>query len=178
MKEVAVYNLAAHHGKRDVEADEADNEPKAESSPQVADAHPAHNHGHGHGHKHLHRHAQRDKVFATINGKVVSWENNWFGPPPAAQPPTTPPAAKPAAGAALKADNPDKSAGSDKPKAQLESQSESKPKSESDRKHKGKPAASGSDWDRVAYYNAEKQIAENMIFMGNYGGSGSGVFDT
>ncbi|KAG6231039.1 hypothetical protein E4U34_006579 [Claviceps purpurea] len=178
VKEVAVYNLAAHHGKRDVEADEADNEPKAESSPQVADAHPAHNHGHGHGHKHLHRHAQRDKVFATINGKVVSWENNWFGPPPAAQPPTTPPAAKPAAGAALKADNPDKSAGSDKPKAQLESQSESKPKSESDRKHKGKPAASGSDWDRVAYYNAEKQIAENMIFMGNYGGSGSGVFDT
>lgn len=177
MKEVAVYNLAAPHGKRDVEADEADNEPEAESSPQVANAHPAHNHGHGH--KHLHRHAQRDKVFATIDGKVVSWENNWFGPPPAtSQPPATPPVAKPAGGAALKADNPDKSAGSDKPKVQLESQSESKSKSESDKKHKGKPAASGSDWDRVAYYNADKQIAENMIFMGNYGGSGSGVFDT
>ncbi|KAG5956518.1 hypothetical protein E4U58_006547 [Claviceps cyperi] len=161
LKEVAVYNLAAPHGKRDVEA---------ESSPQVADAHPAHG-SHDHGHKHLHRHAQRDKVFATINGKVVSWENNWFGPPPAA---------KSAGGAALKADNPNKSAGSGELKAQLESQSASKLKGESDRKHKhkGKPAASGSDWDRVAYYNADKQIAENIIFMGNYGGSGSGVFDT
>jgi hypothetical protein len=29
----------------------------------------------------------------------------------------------------------------------------------------------------VAYYNAEKQVSENIVFMGNYGGQGSGVWD-
>ncbi|KAG8422063.1 target of Sbf [Metarhizium acridum] len=39
---------------------------------------------HRHGHRFLHR-AQRDKradiVTATINGEVVTWENNYFSPP-------------------------------------------------------------------------------------------------
>ncbi|KAG5983820.1 hypothetical protein E4U55_007053 [Claviceps digitariae] len=171
VQEIAVYNLAGSKDKRDVEA-EAESE--AESSPQIPAAHPVHNHGH----KHLHRRARRHKremVFANINNKIVSWENNWFGgaaPPqkapaaaPAAAPapaPAQPPAAKGAAGAALKPDTSEHSAGSDKAKS----------------KSKGKPAPSGSDWDRVAYYNADDQIVENMVFMGNYGGTGSGVFDT
>lgn len=46
------------------------------------------------------------------------------------------------------------------------------------KKPSGKPAPSGSDWDRVAYYNAVKQVSENIVFMGNHGGQGSGVFDT
>ncbi|KGQ12061.1 Protein TOS1 [Beauveria bassiana D1-5] len=40
------------------------------------------------------------------------------------------------------------------------------------------PAASGKDWDRTSYYNAETQEAENLVFLANYGGQGSGVFDT
>lgn len=36
----------------------------------------------------------------------------------------------------------------------------------------------GMPWERIAYYNAEKQEVDNMMFMGNYGGQGSGVFDT
>ncbi|KAJ6442944.1 Protein TOS1 [Purpureocillium lavendulum] len=35
----------------------------------------------------------------------------------------------------------------------------------------------GNNWNRVAYYNAERRQADNMVFMGNYGGQGSGVFD-
>lgn len=156
--EVAVYNLASK-GKRQVE-----------DSPHVA-AHAGHGHGHGHGHKHLHRpqRARRDMVVATIDGKVVSWENNWFGgdaAPTAKLPPVPAPAQAPpvkaAAAAALKVSGSIELGSSDK----------------TDSAPKAKPAPSGSDWDRVAYYNAEKQIAENMTFMGHYGGSGSGVFDT
>lgn len=43
---------------------------------------------------------------------------------------------------------------------------------------KSKGKSSGLDWDRVAYYNAGTQEVDNMIFMANYGGQGSGVFDT
>ncbi|OAR00191.1 hypothetical protein LLEC1_07672, partial [Akanthomyces lecanii] len=43
---------------------------------------------------------------------------------------------------------------------------------------KPKPAASGQAWDRTSYYSAEAQTAENLVFLGNYGGQGSGVFDT
>ncbi|GAB0137539.1 hypothetical protein EsDP_00005799 [Epichloe bromicola] len=162
VKEVAVYNLASK-GQGHVEPEA---EAEAEGSPHV-DAHAGH--GHGHGHKHLHRaqRARRDMVVATIDGKKVSWENNWFGghaPPakhPAAPAPAQAPPVKAAAGAALKVSGSIKLGSSDEPNV----------------KPKTKPASSGSDWDRVAYYNAEKQIAENMVFMGNYGGSGSGVFD-
>ncbi|KAG6020771.1 hypothetical protein E4U41_002728 [Claviceps citrina] len=165
VKEVAVYNLAAVKGNPDVQ-DESEDDEVESSSPKTA-VRPAPTHGH----KHLHRRAQRQKrdmVVANINGKVVSWENNWFGGAAATHPatPAQTPAAKAAAGAALKADYPassDKSGSSEKPG--------------SSGKPKGKPASSGSDWDRVAYFNVDKKIAENMVFMGNYGGSGSGVFD-
>lgn len=43
--------------------------------------------------------------------------------------------------------------------------------------HQASSASPGGRWDRVAYYNAESQAVENMVFMGNYGGQGSGVFD-
>lgn len=95
-------------------------------------------------------------VTATIDGKVVSWVNNWFGGAPTDKPAAVPvPTVNAAAGAAVSSSN--KSGGSKKPK--------------------GKPAPSGSDWDRVAYYDAEKETAENIVFMANYGGQGSGVWD-
>lgn len=104
-------------------------------------------------------------VVATIDGKVVSWQNNWLGgaptkapipvatPPPASPPASPPPASPPAS----------------HPAGDLAAAGKSPPT---------KPGPSGGDWGRVAYYNAEKQVAENMVFMGNYGGQGSGVWDT
>lgn len=32
-------------------------------------------------------------------------------------------------------------------------------------------------WHRVSYYNASTQEADNLVFLGNYGGQGSGEFD-
>ncbi|KND91419.1 Protein TOS1 [Tolypocladium ophioglossoides CBS 100239] len=92
-------------------------------------------------------------VTATIDGKVVSWENNWFGPStkapaPTVTPPPAPPHPTPPA------------AGGPQARSKLPPTS-----------------TSPSDWNRVAYYSSEKQVVENMVFMGNYGGQGSGVFD-
>ncbi|KAK2594984.1 target of Sbf [Conoideocrella luteorostrata] len=157
LKEFAVYNLASKpKSKRDVE-----------TSPRAAER------GHNQGHRHLHRahRAQRDMVIATINDKVVSWENDYF---PGGAPATKTSASAPAAtttvtlkkiggggsGGAAAAPSGNSKSGSEKPPVD------------------GKPAPSGSDWDRVSYYNAEKKTAQNLVFLGNYGGAGSGVWDT
>ncbi|CAL3972441.1 unnamed protein product [Diplocarpon coronariae] len=34
-----------------------------------------------------------------------------------------------------------------------------------------------SSYKRISYYNAENQMADNVMFLGNHGGQGSGVFD-
>lgn len=39
------------------------------------------------------------------------------------------------------------------------------------------PAPLGGEWRRVAYYSAERRTAQNVVFLGNYGGQGSGLFD-
>ncbi|POR32729.1 Protein TOS1 [Tolypocladium paradoxum] len=124
LKEAAVYNLAPKNG-RDTEVPRRVR-PRQVHEPQK----------------------KADVVVATIDGKVVSWENNWFGgsptkaPAPVATPPAHPPPAYP-------------------PPAYPPTN----------------PGPSGSAWNRVAYYNAEKKVVENMVFLGNYGGQGSGVFD-
>lgn len=121
--------------------------------------------GHSHVHKHLHR-ANKEKradiVTAVIDGKVVTWENNWFGGAPAAPTPA-PAASQPKTDAAAPGLNAVKSDST---------------KSNSKGKDKGKHTPSGLDWDRIAYYNSEDGVADNMVFMGNYGGDKSGVFDT
>ncbi|RDA92899.1 hypothetical protein CP533_3847, partial [Ophiocordyceps camponoti-saundersi (nom. inval.)] len=45
--------------------------------------------------------------------------------------------------------------------------------------HKGQAdeACEPEDWERIAYYNASRQVVQNMRFLGNYGGQNSGVFD-
>ncbi|OAA61576.1 hypothetical protein ISF_05655 [Cordyceps fumosorosea ARSEF 2679] len=121
---------------------------------------------HGHGHQRFHearKEKRADWVTATIDGKIVSWENNWFGggtpatstpkPVPAAAAPTPPPANSKAAAAppALPKSKPPTGGGS---------------------------SPSGKDWDRTSYYSAESQQADNLVFLGNYGGAGSGTFDT
>lgn len=37
--------------------------------------------------------------------------------------------------------------------------------------------ARAGTWNRGAYYNAASQTANNLVFLGNYGGQGSGVWD-
>lgn len=117
-----------------------------------------------HGHQHMHK-AKKEKraewITATINGDVVSWEKiGNYGPKtdaPAAAAPTSAPNANAAAAAASPASTGTNSA---------------------DFNVKMPEGTSGQDWDRIAYYNAENQTSENMVFMGNYGGQQSGVWDT
>ncbi|TQV98625.1 Protein of unknown function DUF2401, secretory [Cordyceps javanica] len=112
-----------------------------------------------HGHKQFHearKHKRAEWVTATINGQVVSWEKVWYGPTQAA--PAAPEAAAPTVPASAPVANAANAANAAAPKP--------------------KPAASGKDWDRTSYYNAETQEAENLVFLGNYGGQGSGLFDT
>ncbi|QUC17950.1 uncharacterized protein UV8b_02191 [Ustilaginoidea virens] len=122
---------------------------------------------HSHNHKRLHRSHRNKKrediVHATIDGKLVSWVNDYH--------PDAAPAA-PAAANSVPIVQVGVGSGAASAPASSSSTSSDSPKPD------GKPAPSGSDWDRVAYYNAEEKIAENMVFMGNYGGQGSGEFNT
>ncbi|GKT43113.1 PGA52-like protein [Colletotrichum spaethianum] len=168
LKQVAVYNLS----------------PKTKRSPTVSHAH-ARRHGH-HGHQHLHKkHAEeehveekRDDVWvtATIDGIVQSWINTWHGPtpevaapantpavPPVASPSPTPTPAQPAFVAAA-----------------VPQPASSKASSSKAAGSKAAGSTSGTvtgDYTRVAYYNADKAVADGIVFLGNYGGQGSGKFD-
>lgn len=62
--------------------------------------------------------------------------------------------------------------------AAAKASAKSKSSSKSGSKSKTESVASGDDWERTSYYNAADGVAENIVFLGNYGGEGSGVFDT
>ena len=34
----------------------------------------------------------------------------------------------------------------------------------------------GEQYDRIAYYDSVSQTVDNLVFLGNFGGQGSGVF--
>lgn len=96
-----------------------------------------------------------EMVVATIDGKVVSWKNDWNG---GAQPTAQPAPQEPV----RLGSPPGQPAG---PKAEP------------------KPAtptmnAGNGQWGRQAYYNAEQQKVTGLAFLNNMGGQGSGVFDT
>ncbi|KAF4980810.1 hypothetical protein FZEAL_3264 [Fusarium zealandicum] len=165
LKEFAVYNLGSEKKKRDIAP-----------SPHV--------HARRHGHHHFHeqrKHKRADWITATIDGKVVSWENNYFGGA-ATQAPEAP-APAPAAPADV-VEKPAKQA-VPKPKSdsvkKVTKPAQNKAKTEV-KKPKKKPetptkSAAGGAWERTSYYNAEQQVADNIVFLGNYGGEGSGIFD-
>ncbi|OAA46888.1 hypothetical protein NOR_02524 [Metarhizium rileyi] len=164
LKQFAVYNLASSR-KRDQVAPGPDSG-NSDNETQIEQGEPSNvSARQKHGHRFIHRalRAERaDIVTATIYGKVVTWENNYFGGA-ATSTPASPPAATLQTGAAIvdtdaTSEKPSATKASDKPTETL--------------------APPRSDWDRVAYYNAEKQESENVVFMGNHGGQGSGVFDT
>ncbi|KAM3514033.1 hypothetical protein MY11210_002350 [Beauveria gryllotalpidicola] len=167
VKEVAVYTPSSKNKQR---------RQQVAAGGKTKRGHHGHGHGHGHGHQQFHEAKKKKKraewVTATINGDVVSWINNYFGPTPAAPaPPPAPtvPAPAPAANA-----NAGVGAGVDA-SAPAPAPPPAVPGAAT---NNAKPAASGQDWDRTSYYNAETQVAENLVFLANYGGQGSGVFDT
>ncbi|KID75300.1 Protein TOS1 [Metarhizium brunneum] len=180
LRQFAVYNLASNQKRNQIDLEVGAGKSgtdarvqggEIEAGPETSKISARHRHGH----RFLHR-AQRDKrgdiVTATIDGKVVTWENDYL--PTATPNPVPAPAPKVQAGAGAAAVK-DKDADADTTATTSKKPADKKP---TDKKPSGKPAPSGSDWDRVAYYNAVKQVSENIVFMGNHGGQGSGVFDT
>lgn len=100
-----------------------------------------------------------DWVTATIDGQVVSWENNWFGEPTAAAAPAAAPAAETPAVA---------NAGVAKAAA---------PKINAEVKTASKAVDPNAAYTRVGFYDAASGVADGLTFLGNHGGQGSGVFD-
>ena len=134
----------------------------------------ARRHGHGHDEFHVRDKAIRtfqenhiieekravgDLVVATINGVAVSWTNEYAGPgaeaTPAPEVASTPVAAPW-----------DGSAGSGASSAVSVAES-------------AIPSvnAGSGNWGRQAYYDAENQTADGLVFLNHNGGQGSGVFD-
>ncbi|PFH56871.1 hypothetical protein XA68_15841 [Ophiocordyceps unilateralis] len=117
-----------------------------------------------------------------MNGEVVSWKNNYFGPTtpePEAPPPQAPhravqtghaPSAPeavvywpqhrhhPTAAAAAETSSP-----VPRPKPVAAG-------------HHDASSSSPSSWERIAFYDASRQLVHNMRFLGNYGGQNSGVW--
>ncbi|GIZ44354.1 hypothetical protein CKM354_000755400 [Cercospora kikuchii] len=132
-------------------------------------------HGHGH-HAHLHKKrdaALGDVVNAIIDGKAVSWLNNYSGEPAAssgasaASPQVN---NAPAANSAGTASAP--ATGASRAKSSSSSSSSSSSDDDDDE------TSTGEGWNRVAYYNAEKQTADGLVFLNHEGGTaGSGIFD-
>ncbi|KAF9869603.1 hypothetical protein CkaCkLH20_12900 [Colletotrichum karsti] len=162
LKQVAVYNLS----------------PKAKRSPAVSHTH-ARRHGHHHMHKkhaEAHQHAEEKRgdvwVTATIDGIVQSWINTWNGPTPDAAPVAETPVAAP-----VVAPTPTPAPAVPNVLDLVGSLAAPKASSSSSKASTPSTGSSGSDYSRVGYYNAEKAIADGIVFLGNYGGQGSGKFD-
>jgi hypothetical protein len=89
-----------------------------------------------------------DMVTATIDGQVVSWENSYFGPSSTA--PAPPPAQPSSTPSVALAPLP---------------------------KTTTLPVDSSAEFVRAGYYDSASQRLDGLTFLGNHGGSGSGVFD-
>lgn len=163
LKEVAVYNLASDNKKREVAP-----------SPHV--------HARRHGHQHFHEQRKQKRgewITATIDGQVVSWENNYFGGPATQAPVPDAPVPEAQAAPEPKVEAPKKKKQGGAQQSSGKSVSDSKTKSKAEPKAtKSKSKVAAGDWERTAYYNSEQKVSENMVFLGNYGGEGSGVFDS
>jgi hypothetical protein len=149
LKEFAVYNLDSSKKKRDTET---------VPSPHL------------HGHRHLHeqRKKREEWVTATIDGKVVSWKNNWFGPSATQAAPVV---------AGAPSDKAKKPEETEKKPLKASSHSAVSSKKEGSAKTNSYSGSSSGHWKRTAYYNSQRRVADNVMFLGNYGGEGSGVFD-
>ncbi|PQE20144.1 hypothetical protein CJF30_00001454 [Rutstroemia sp. NJR-2017a BBW] len=97
-------------------------------------------------------------VTATIDGQIQTWLNNWFGsaPTPVLASDSTTPASHTTV--ASKSNTPAISFSAPVKTTSPESLS------------------SGS-FPRIGYYNSAQRVLDNLVFLGNHGGQGSGVWD-
>ena len=127
---------------------------------------PEHRHAHGHMHDHLHKHKRNvgDMAYATIDGILQSWTNQYDGG--ASSPATSAPAA-PAYSA------PAAPAGDSSPSSGSSSGSSDTSDSPDNVINPGGPGS----WGRHAYYSGDDGTNEGLVFLNHNGGSGSGTFD-
>jgi hypothetical protein len=166
--------------------------PSSASSPKLAKK-SIHERRHGHAQFHenqkekreLQKKAVGDLVIATIDGKVVSWINEYDGhnegkaqatpapaPAPAAAPAAAivPPAPAPAPVAPVSP--------AAMPAQVAQAASNPSPVAKPAVVNKFKPeAVANGDWAQVGYYNSEEKVGHGVTFLNNMGGQGSGVFD-
>ncbi|KAJ9610559.1 target of Sbf [Cladophialophora chaetospira] len=101
-----------------------------------------------------HRRGVGDWVTATINGEVVSWQNQYTGGAAA----TPAPAANNDGGQRVAPGSASAAYSAPPPAASMN--------------------AGSGNWGRQSYYNAEQGTADGLVFLNYHGGEGSGVFDT
>lgn len=122
-------------------------------------------------------------VYATIDGKAVSWANDYSGSAPTAAPEVEVKNKAYGAGspAGSSSDAAPTSAASSyqasSSAASSSSKSSSSGSSASDIIDSVFGGSSSGDWSRQAYYNAGSGDADGLVFLNHNGGSGSGVFD-
>ena len=134
-----------------------------------------HAHAHAHAHKREAEAAVGDTVYATIDGKAVSWANDWSG---SAAPPAPEVNNKAYAGAASSpAAHSSESSAPSAPASTSSSAPASKSSSSGGILDDIFGSSSSGSWGRQAYYNAESGEADGLVFLNHNGGSGSGVFD-
>lgn len=135
------------------------------SSTKKRDAQKPKSHAKRHGHQHLHKKQSEkekrdgDMVIATIDGQIVSWVNDYTG-----EAATTTTAAAAAATFV-------KSGKTTTAAAAAASSSSSSSSSDN-------TTVADGDYERIGYYEASSGTADGITFLGNYGGQGSGVWDT
>lgn len=151
----------------------------------------AHARRHAHGHAHAHKHEERavgDMVYATINGQVQSWVNEYTGQSPQTSSSSAPAAAATPAsydnsnsgsgsgllGNLLGGSGSGSGSGSSSASASASSGSSGSSGSSSPASD---GASGGTGWTRQGYYNAESQQADGVVFLNHQGGGGSGTFD-
>lgn len=194
---------------------------------EVVEKRHSHNHARKHARKHArfqhsHLHSEREEgpnkveekrqhptiwVTATIDGAVVSWINNYWGPAdsatpaPAAAPANTeayaPVASAPAtstpapavtaeatqtAVAGIQADGyiqpSSSSAAAANPSTTPAAAASSSASTAAAEPSTSTVAASGGDYVRTAYYDSDSGTASGLVFLANYGGQGSGAWSS
>ena len=133
-------------------------------------------------------------VTATIDGQVVSWINNWFGGASTATPasndalaptPTSQSDLAPIGGASANVENAGMLLNSQTIRQSLLTSSlvvRPEPTATSEALV-ASPSLTASvtdkstTYEKIGYYDSASQTLDNLVFLGNYGGQGSGVFD-
>ncbi len=148
-----------------------------------------HQHQRRHGHHHFHKRsrevgevqkrAECGMATATFNGEVKTWANSYncgggAGPTPV---PDASGSTPPAQDKSKEENKPSGNGGEEKKDANANN--DNKPSGGEEKKKPSEVDTSKmtGDWVRTAYYDAESQTAEGLVFLGNHGGQGSGVFD-